>query len=311
MRAEGFLRQWLYNTLGWMHQKRLDTLSALVFSALRGSDLTVTSLGRFLDEATSQKHNIKRADRLLSNKLLQSELLELYRSVNKCILKSIKSPIIHVDWSDIDERQKFFLLRATTALEGRAVTVYEEVHGIETKEKRITHAKFLEKLKKVLPEHSQAIILTDAGFRGPWFRAVEELGWDWIGRVRNRELIKLKTQGNWQGVVDLHPLANKTPKDLGSALLTQSAPLECRIVLYKAKPKGRVKKTKFGKKARTKKSLKNAYAQTAPWLLATSLKNISAKNIIKTYALRMQIEESFRDLKSARFGFGFEYSGTR
>jgi len=260
MRAEGFLRQWLYNTLGWMHQKRLDTLSALVFSALRGSDLTVTSLGRFLDEATSQKHNIKRADRLLSNKLLQSELLELYRSVNKCILKSIKSPIIHVDWSDIDEGQKFFLLRATTALEGRAV---------------------------------------------------EELGWDWIGRVRNRELIKLKTQGNWQGVVDLHPLANKTPKDLGSALLTQSAPLECRIVLYKAKPKGRVKKTKFGKKARTKKSLKNASAQKAPWLLATSLKNISAKNIIKTYALRMQIEESFRDLKSARFGFGFEYSGTR
>ena len=27
-------------------------------------------------------------------------------------------------------------------------------------------------------------MVTDAGFRGPCFRDVEALGWDWIGRIR-------------------------------------------------------------------------------------------------------------------------------
>lgn len=32
--------------------------------------------------------------------------------------------------------------------------------------------------------------VTDAGFRSPWFRAVEKLGWYWLGRLRHRTLVK-------------------------------------------------------------------------------------------------------------------------
>jgi len=32
---------------------------------------------------------------------------------------------------------------------------------------------------------TKAIIVTDAGFRCPWFQQVREVGWDFVGRVRN------------------------------------------------------------------------------------------------------------------------------
>ena len=48
----------------------------------------------------------------------------------------------------------------------------------------------------------------------------------------------------------------------------------------------------------------------APWLLATSLPHDkgSSRRIKHLYAQRMQIEETFRDTKSPRWGFGFHYA---
>ena len=50
-----------------------------------------------------------------------------------------------------------------------------------------------------------------------------------------------------------------------------------------------------------------------PWTLVTSLGlvHLTAKQIVKIYSKRMQIEESFRDLKCARYGCAFDYSLTR
>ncbi len=50
-----------------------------------------------------------------------------------------------------------------------------------------------------------------------------------------------------------------------------------------------------------------------PWLLATSLEHSrgSGKRIVKLYSLRMQIEETFRDLKNGRWGLGLEYARSR
>ena len=46
-------------------------------------------------------------------------------------------------------------------------------------------------------------------------------------------------------------------------------------------------------------------AYKEPWVLATSL-DLPAEQIVKLYAARMQIELTFRDLKSHRFGWGLE-----
>ena len=50
-----------------------------------------------------------------------------------------------------------------------------------------------------------------------------------------------------------------------------------------------------------------------PWLLVVScaLDALSARQIVSIYSKRMQIEQSFRDLKCDRFGCAFYYSLTR
>lgn len=48
-----------------------------------------------------------------------------------------------------------------------------------------------------------------------------------------------------------------------------------------------------------------------PWLLVSSLDHEDPKTIVAMYALRMQIEQNFRDIKSSQYGFGLEESGTK
>ena len=71
------------------------------------------------------------------------------------------------------------------AFDGRSITLYEEVHDINTKEKPATHKCFLRTLKHIINDDSvKPIMVTDAGFKAPWFRAVLKLGWDYVGRTR-------------------------------------------------------------------------------------------------------------------------------
>jgi hypothetical protein len=47
-----------------------------------------------------------------------------------------------------------------------------------------------------------------------------------------------------------------------------------------------------------------------PWLLATTLDNETAASIVDVYATRMQVEECFRDTKSAHLGWALRHSLT-
>jgi hypothetical protein len=70
--------------------------------------------------------------------------------------------------------------------------------------------------------------------------------------------------------------------------------------------------TLAGVPARSKASRQNASREAEPWLLAVSpTLELTPAQIVAIYARRMQIEQSFRDLKSHRYGVGFEDSLTR
>ncbi|WP_257999783.1 transposase, partial [Xanthomonas oryzae] len=49
---------------------------------------------------------------------------------------------------------------------------------------------FLQQLRALIPDDVRPILVTDAGFRTPWFRAVSAMGWDWVGRLRGRTQVK-------------------------------------------------------------------------------------------------------------------------
>jgi hypothetical protein len=164
-----------------MHRRRLSAVCSVVGGAFRGGKLNVTSLGRSIRGNAKTKHSIKRTDRLFSNENLQREGSEVYRQLALVSLRGNKRPIIFVDWSDIDARREFFLLRAAIALKGRSLTVYEEIHIRATRGTRKTHSAFLANLRSILPQDTTPIIVTDAGFRTAWFKQVLAIGWHFVG----------------------------------------------------------------------------------------------------------------------------------
>jgi hypothetical protein len=101
--------------------------------------------------------------------------------------------------------------------------------------------------------------------------------------------------------------------DLGPFHLVRSGPVAARLVLYRRPPQGRRHATLAGTLRRSKSSRQCAQRETEPWLLAVtpSLQCLSVAQVIALYRRRMQIELSFRDLKSHRFGQAFEDSRTR
>lgn len=307
MKVDSILPQFLSELTPTMHSTRRQALQACVASLLQGNVATVTGIGRGINSNAKEKHCIKRADRLCSNPHLQQALNGIYDSLCHSWTAPLSQPIILVDWSDLDEYKRHFLLRASLVVSGRPVTLYEEVHDITTKEKAVTHRQFLTRLATALNKDCKPIIVTDAGFKVPWFRDVLALGWDFVGRTRQPNFYRLEQQTQWQCITGLYQTANNHPKAL-SGQITRSNPLDCQLVIYQQKARGRHRLNRSGVAKRSCHSKKHATGAKTPWLLSTSLPFDStlARRVVNIYRSRMQIEEGFRDMKSQQYGLGFE-----
>ncbi|MBA3143110.1 IS4 family transposase, partial [Salmonella enterica] len=79
---------------------------------------------------------------------------------------------------------------------------------------------------------------------------------------------------------------------------------EGHFYLYKSKEKGRKFKRSKDRAARAMMTKKNRQAGKSPWLIFTNTTQFTAKQIMKLYSRRMQIEQNFRDEKNPRWGFG-------
>lgn len=297
-----------------MHSQRRQALEVCVKSAVHQNKLTITRLGRGIHGKAYEKHKIKRADRLCSNGHLYRELPLIYGALVKLVSTSLPRPVILIDWSDLDASRRHFLLRASLAFDGRSITLYEQVHPLCGKEKPAVHLAFLKHLKAMLPEQCKPIIVTDAGFRVPWFRQVLSLNWDYVGRIRNRTLYTLDSGDNWLPCKGLYTQAGSKPQCLKNVMFTRGNPLMANWVLMKTPAKGRKLLNRFGQSRLDKPSRDAAAASREPWLLATSLPAGSAAQaqaVANCYASRMQIEEGFRDQKSTRFGLGMSLHESR
>lgn len=312
MKVATILNQFLFKVTPSMHKVRRASLNAMVTSLISGAQCSVTSLGRNIDSRTSEKHQIKRSMRLCSNPNIQCEISSIYSLMAHHLIAHQHCPIILVDWSDLDPRKQHFLLRASVAVEGRSLTLFEQIYPVTQKEKPSIHKAFMLKLKSMLPPSCKPIIVSDAGFRVPWFKLVESLGWDYVGRVRNATFCKNNMDEDWHAIKDLYQHASTRERSLGPYQMSRRTPFDCYMVVFKQKSKGRKKLTATGMRSRaSSNSRSNANREAEPWLLATSLTTKTArdaKKIVKIYRTRMQIEESFRDLKT---GVNFNESNTR
>jgi len=172
MHASPLLHRWLRRACPAIHAVRTTAVVAVVDALLLGGKLTLTHLGRNLRSAAFAKHSIKRVDRLLGNRHLHRERPAVYRAVARWVLAATPRPILLVDWADCAPGHRWLLLRAAVPLGGRAIPVYEEVHPLARYNSPRTHRRFLRNLHALVPDTCAPILVTDAGFRGPWFRVV-------------------------------------------------------------------------------------------------------------------------------------------
>ncbi len=166
----------LYQFCPELHLKRLNSLTLACHALLDCKTLTLTELGRNLPTKARTKHNIKRIDRLLGNRHLHKERLAVYRWHASFICSGNTMPIVLVDWSDIREQKRLMVLRASVALHGRSVTLYEKAFPLSEQCSKKAHDQFLADLASILPSNTTPLIVSDAGFKVPWYKSVEKLG---------------------------------------------------------------------------------------------------------------------------------------
>lgn len=309
MHLKKLLHKTFENTANNIDKRNHKTLIEAAVTLSECKHLSIAVLGRNLKSNSMVKHSIKRIDRLFGNKNVQSSAIYYYHQIAKLVIKDVERPSISIDWSGLTPCGEFHLLRASCPVKGRAVTVFEQSYRESEYMKQSVHKTFIKKLKFILPESCRPIIVTDAGFRCPWFKLVTSLGWDYVGRVRNNTQYLEPVKQQWLPIKTLYSQATVKPNYLFSTSLAKANSVRGGFYIVKSKPKNRKRKNLRGKKIQCSSSLKHAKRGGEPWLLFSSLSTaqFNAQKITKIYVQRMQIEESFRDLKNTNNGLSLRH----
>ena len=296
MRVGAMVRQLVRGCSGDVHATRLAALVKMVEGIVRGGRLVPATIGRNLPGSARPKHAIKCVDRVLGNPHLSRDRRRIFLDVARRLLDGCQQPLVLVDWTQAGGTH--VALVAAVPIGGRALPVYLEVHPLKRLGNARVEQRFLGVLKTLLPPDCRAIIVSDAGFKGPFFKAVLALGWDFLGRVRGTTKA-ISPDGETVAKEDFYARASIVPVALGTFQLFVNQRIPCRLVIVR-------KRRKPGRKRpppKCKEERELRQAALDPWLLATSLSSGEAQHIVNLYKKRMQIEETFRDAKSHRFGW--------
>lgn len=296
MRVGKMVRQLVEGCSQVVHVARLAAVVKVVEGIVSGGRLSPATIGRNLEGAARPKHGIKCVDRLLGSPHMVKDRLFIFLAIAHHLLRGCARPVILVDWTHSGGTHE--ALVAAVPIGGRALPIYVEVHPLKKLGNAAVEKRFLCALKAILPSECRSIIVSDAGFKGPFFQAVLELGWDFLGRVRGTAKA-ISSDGRTISKEEFYQRASVAPTDLGSFRLFVGQHIPCRLVLVR-------KRRKPGRRPpppKCKEERELRQAALDPWLLATSLSDGDASYVVSLYAKRMQIEETFRDAKNHRFGW--------
>jgi hypothetical protein len=313
MDTSELLRTHLYDTCPNIHLARLEAVMDVAAGLQKSKSLSLSAMGRGLSSNIDDKHKIKKVDRLEGNKHLHGELDTLYGSLSDYIFKYVAHDVnvpILIDLCFIKDNKDIQMLSAEVALKGRSLPIYRDIFGNKNLKGRA--GDFLAGLSECLPENKEVVIVMDAGFGGDWFKEIEKYGWYWVLRVRQGKAIKLEKSGEWIDVNDFFPKVSTRAKSYDNAVITKKHNHSCRIITKRNTDKNT--KSKYARQPRNYNAGNGDYKRSAkePWVLATNLPlSYNSTKVVKYYEKRMQIEESFRDLKSPQFGLSARYARTK
>ena len=164
----------------------------------------------------------------------------------------------------------FQVLRASIPMKGRSLTLYEKIHPESELNTNKAHQDFLDTLERILPQDCKPIVVSDAIYRSPWFKMVEEKKWYWVGRVRGQVSLS-QNKVDWKTSYQWFSQARVGKADyIGSIYYGKTAQFLCHAVIYKRSAKGRnAKKMRGGISNRTTDKTHEKEARE-PWLLVST-----------------------------------------
>jgi hypothetical protein len=222
---------------------------------------------------TSVRHRIKRVWRLVSNTGFRAEVvmaaLAREAEANEGML------VVALDWVELRNRCRA-LVAGLSRKDGRALPVAWKVIWDSHPEssQNAVEDEFLEHLAGFFTDPSRVVIVADRGFRrASLLKHLEALGFHYV--IRICENVRVAGR-RYEGVLGKHELGEGGEEDLGWVNYREDGIVMTRVVSRWA------------------------------WYLATS-GDKTLKRVCEIYAMRMEIEESFRDLKSHRYGAALRY----
>ena len=264
-----------------LHAKRVLSLRNGVLGVLQSAALGVHAIGLGLATALSltPKHAIKQVDRLLSNPGFRP--WDLFEPWVLLVLAQRKEVVIAIDWTDFDADDHTTCSAHMVTSHGRATPlVWKTIHKSELEGRRAAvEDEVINRLQQIIPKEVAITLLADRGFGDQRrYDMLDAIGWDFVIRFKGNILVQdqhgtTKPARDW-----LHPTGR--PRVLRHAQVTADQMPVGAVVVVKAK------------------------GMKDPWYLATSHKDRPASQVIKLYGRRFTIEESYRDSKDSRYGFG-------
>ena len=310
MHAQSIVQRFVRSHLQGMHAARRGVFAEAVWAAMSGCQLSLTRLSYKLMGQGFLKAALKRMDRFIGNQRIESESWLVAQALLHR-LGSLSGPvIIAVDWSSISPGARFVTLRAglTYPGMGRSLTVYEQVHPLGKLGNGKVESALLKQLRQWVPPGAQVILVTDAGFRRPWFKQAQALGWGWIGRVRRGVQVgQINDQHcRWKSVSQWFAMATGRAQRLSDCRLSKRFEWPCEVVLVRKRLSPAKAYGLPGHKPTPKAAQQARQSAHEPWMLVhcSRLNRYSPEQIVAWYGQRMQIEQSFRDTKSPTYGMG-------
>ena len=271
----GKIVTWIVNACTKIRRSQAKTLAEVVVGAMRCRRASLADVGRAMRGKVLAKHKIKRVWRFVGNERV--EVAEAAWALIAIAAKAARGRLfVLVDWVDVG---RYKVLVAGVPIRGRSVPVLFAAYAKWElfKSQNAFEEGFLTLLRALLPGGAQAVVVADRGFhRADLAKHLQATNLRYVIRVNGKTYF---TTDNHAGRLDAVRLRPGEHVDLGFGAYRKSRPVRQRVVVHWKKH------------------------HDTPWFLATDL-DWGWRHVVGTYALRMHIEQLFRDEKNLRYGWG-------
>ncbi|MEO5927842.1 MAG: IS4 family transposase [Patescibacteria group bacterium] len=280
-RVHDFIRELLGDDV---HATRVLSFASGVVGVIHAAALGIHVIGRGLADAMglAPKHAIKQIDRLLSNSNVT--VWAWFQQWVTFVVAARQEMVVALDWTEFDKDDHAVIALYLITSHGRATPlIWRTVRKSELKTHRNSHEyDVIQRLHEIVPGSVDITVLADRGFGDQkLFSLLTTLGWGFA--IRFRGVIKVSHQGRTMAAGGWVPASGHAKMLPGVEITEDKTPIPAVVVKHQ-------------------KGMKE------PWCIATSRTDLGASGVVKLYARRFTIEETFRDMKDNHFGMGLSAS---